>query len=152
MTAVGKPPKNDAWKAKYQEPVAAHTGGLPDLPEGWCWTTWTQIGFAQNGRAFPSSEYQNHGVKLLRPGNLHVSGIVEWTASNTRCLPEEWAQRYPSFVVGGSELLINLTAQSLRDEFLGRVCMTAPTERCLLNQRIARLTPIQANPRFLLWF
>ena len=32
-------PKDDKWKAKYQEPVAPETVGLPDLPEGWCWAT-----------------------------------------------------------------------------------------------------------------
>jgi type I restriction enzyme, S subunit len=36
---------------------------------------------------------------------------------------------------------MNLTAQSLKDEFLGRVCLTSEGERCLLNQRLARLTP-----------
>ena len=46
---------------------------------------------------------------------------------------------------------MNLTAQSLKDEFLGRVCMTALSERCLLNQRIARLTPIDVLPQYLLW-
>ena len=30
-----KPPRN--WKAKYKEPVAPDTNGLPELPEGWCW-------------------------------------------------------------------------------------------------------------------
>ena len=32
-----KPPKN--WRAKYKEPVAPDTSGLPGLPEGWCWAT-----------------------------------------------------------------------------------------------------------------
>src|SRR5262249_3924362 len=41
--------------------------------------------------------------------------------------------------------------QSLRDEFLGRVCLTSPGEVCLLNQRLARLTPIIALPAYLLW-
>jgi type I restriction enzyme S subunit len=45
---------------------------------------------------------------------------------------------------------MNLTAQSLKDEFLGRVCLTGLNERCLLNQRLARLTPIKLKPEFLL--
>lgn len=47
---------------------------------------------------------------------------------------------------------MNLTAQSLRDEFLGRVCITRQDERCLLNQRIARLSPGPlVEPRFLVY-
>jgi type I restriction enzyme, S subunit len=38
FTAKGKqPPKN--WKAKYKEPAAPGTTGLPSLPRGWCWVT-----------------------------------------------------------------------------------------------------------------
>jgi type I restriction enzyme S subunit len=47
---------------------------------------------------------------------------------------------------------MNLTAQSLRDEFLGRVCLTNPDDpSCLLNQRLARLFPIIVDPRYVLW-
>jgi len=46
---------------------------------------------------------------------------------------------------------MNLTAQSLKDEFLGRVCMTGEEEECLLNQRLARLTPIIILPKFALF-
>ncbi len=36
-----KPPKN--WRAKYKEPVAPDTSGLPGIPEGWCWATVEQF-------------------------------------------------------------------------------------------------------------
>ena len=45
---------------------------------------------------------------------------------------------------------MNLTAQSLKDEFLGRVCLTSQDEPCLLNQRLARLTPVVVSPAFVL--
>jgi type I restriction enzyme, S subunit len=151
MQAAGKPPKDDKWKSKYKEPAAPDTSNLPELPDGWAWTRWEQVGFSQNGRLFPSSQYQTDGVKLLRPGNLHATGSVEWTAKNTRSLPEHWANDFPGFIVGPRELVMNLTAQSLKDEFLGRVCLTGESERCLLNQRIARLTPIGIVPAYLLW-
>ena len=35
MEAQGKLPLNGVWKAKYQEPAAPDTNGLPKLPEGW---------------------------------------------------------------------------------------------------------------------
>jgi type I restriction enzyme S subunit len=61
---------------------------LGKLPETWTWAKWEQIGLSQNGRLFPSKEYQSHGYKLLRPGNLHSSGKVVWTIENTRYLDE----------------------------------------------------------------
>lgn len=151
MKEQGKTPTDDKWKDKYPEPAIPDISHTSELPEGWMWVNWEQIGFSQNGRSFPSKEYQSEGVKLLRPGNLHVSGRVVWTNENTRYLPEHWAKQFPNFIVGSKELVMNLTAQSLKDEFLGRVCLTSDSERCLLNQRIARLTPIIVIPEYLLW-
>ena len=143
------PPKN--WRAKYREPVARDTTRLPDLPDGWCWVSWGQIGFSQNGRAFPSKHYQGSGTKLLRPGNLHIDGQMRWTKKNTRYMPDRYLESASTLVVGPGELVINLTAQSLKDDFLGRVCITSRDEHCLLNQRLARLTPIVIPSNFMLW-
>ena len=152
MKAAGRIPKNDKWKMRYKEPTAPDTAALPSLPEGWCWATWAQIGSSQNGRSFPSKHYCDHGVRLLRPGNLHVSGRVVWRAENTRFMPARYESDYQSYLVGPNELVMNLTAQSLSDEFLGRICLTDGTKRCFLNQRVARLEPILIQPRFLLWW
>ncbi len=35
------PPKS--WRAKYKEPAAPDTGGLPLLPDSWCWATIDQL-------------------------------------------------------------------------------------------------------------
>lgn len=146
---------------QYRQAVlaAAFTGELtadwrqqyPHLAPEWRALPWREVGSCQNGRAFPSKEYSTDGVRLLRPGNLHVSGRVEWTTENTRHMPLTWAERFPTHIVGPGELVMNLTAQSLKDEFLGRVCMTGPDERCLLNQRIARLTAKTVDTRFAFW-
>ncbi len=152
MLAKGKPPTDDRWKEKYADPAPVDATGLPELPVGWCWAAWREIGFSQNGRAFPSAEYCESGTRLLRPGNLAVSGLLEWTPENTRCMPHQWASDYPDFIVRANQLVMNLTAQSLKDEFLGRVCMTGPGERCLLNQRLARLTPVALPAKYWLCF
>ncbi|MGQ0551705.1 MAG: restriction endonuclease subunit S [Planctomycetota bacterium] len=148
--AAGKAPPND-WRQKYPAPVAPDSTNLPPLPERWCWAAWQQVGMSQNGRPFPSAEYQTAGVRLLRPGNLYSNGYIGWNERNTRCMSPDYADHSPDHLVGEGELVINLTAQSLKDDFLGRVCLTSPGEHCLLNQRLARLTPIEVNPRFMLW-
>jgi type I restriction enzyme S subunit len=145
-------PRRTRWngKGKYKEPQVPQA--LPDkLPGGWAWASWDQVAFSQNGRPFKSAEYQSSGFKLLRPGNLHMSGKVIWTNDNTRYVPEHRAHENRDLVVRKRELIMNLTAQSLRDEFLGRVCLTAKGEECLLNQRLARLTPILISPEFALY-
>ncbi len=122
------------------------------IPAEWRWARWPEVGLVQNGIAFPSSDYADTGVRLLRPGNLHQSGRVVWTASNTRHLPDKYLSSAAKHIVGPGEILMNLTAQSLRDAFLGRVCMTptadADSQPFLLNQRIARLVPIDIWPRY----
>jgi type I restriction enzyme, S subunit len=150
MIALGRPPKDDRWKQKYKEPAAPDTTSLPVLPEGWHWAGLEQIAFFQNGRPFPSSRYSADGIKLIRPGNLFANGTVRWNDKNTRCLPPEFAEENPDLIVRGSELIMNLTAQSLKDEFLGRICITSDDELALLNQRLARISPVIVAPRFLL--
>lgn len=138
---------------KYVEPegVDPEQEGLPALPEGWCWARWDEVGVCQNGRAFPSKAYCSMGTKLLRPGNLSQDGGVNWNEKNTRHMPRQWEEDFPEYVVGPDQLVINLTAQSLKDEFLGRVCLTDADEHCLLNQRIARLSPFILRPQYLLF-
>ena len=148
--AKKEPPKY--WKEKYVEPTPPDTTGLPELPDGWCWARFGQLAQFQNGRAFPSKEYATQGEKLLRPGNLFADGTVRWSEKNSRFMPAEWSATYPNYVVRGNELVMNLTAQSLADEFLGRICLTSPDESCLLNQRLARITPLDGlDKRFALY-
>lgn len=46
---AGKSPPKD-WKAKYEEPVAPITEGLPALPTGWCWASLDQAFRVERGR------------------------------------------------------------------------------------------------------
>lgn len=146
---------------KYKQAIlaAAFTGELTAM---WrqqtgqkfsSWTTalWSNAGQTINGRAFPSSDYCIAGVKLLRPGNLDANGEVTWTAQNTRFLPTDYANRFPGYLFRGQELLINLTAQSLEDAFLGRACLSAEDDQFLLNQRIAIFRPNNMDKRYCLY-
>jgi type I restriction enzyme, S subunit len=112
-----------------------------ELPESWRLVKIGDIIAVQNGRAFPSKQYCERGVRLLRPGNLHISGEIEWTEKNTAYLPEVWGKQCSELLLVGGELVMNLTAQSLRDEFLGRVCRKRDERPALLNQRICRFLP-----------
>lgn len=95
----------------------------------------------QNGRPFPSSEYQDattSGVRLIRPGNLAPDGRLGWAPKSTVTLPEKHRLENEDWFVGANQVLINLTAQSLDDGFMGRVCFTSESDGGMLNQRIGR--------------
>ena len=151
LRAKGKAPKDDKWKQKYKEPKPPDKSELPELPEGWVWASWAQIGFSQNGKPFPSKDYQSDGIRLMRPGNLAANGRAIWTEKNTACLPHSWLDERPELLLHVGDLVMNLTAQSLADEFLGRVCLLSESDSSLLNQRLARLTPVLMDRRFCLY-
>lgn len=161
----------EAWRAAHPEtepaesllvpPSTSSTPGAVDHLEGmnppgsWVLARVDRLVKIQNGRAFPSGDYQEDGVKLLRPGNLMRDGGVQWAADNTVSLPARWAVECPDLLLGENELLMNLTAQSLKDEFLGRVCIKRDSDQALLNQRIARFKNLgdhELRPYLFLYF
>lgn len=117
----------------------------------WPIAAWGDVGVTLSGRAFPSASYADDGVRLLRPGNLDKSGKVTWTPKATTHLPAAFASESPKYFLRGRSLLINLTAQSLADDFLGRVCLSDKADRFLLNQRIAKLSSPVAHDEYLFW-
>lgn len=92
----------------------------------------------QNGRPFPGTAYAHNGVRLLRPGNLHPSGYLAWDPSKTVWLAKQWERDASEFVIAPGDVVMNLTAQSLEDGFMGRACIAREGDRSLLNQRIGR--------------
>ena len=124
---------------------------IGEIPEEWEVIELYKVAHFQNGRFFQSEDYTNEGIKLLRPGNLHQNGFIEWSKSNTIYLPIEYASQASDWIVRGNEIVMNLTAQSLEDEFLGRVCLSSDNEYCLLNQRIARISSKVIDTGFLFW-
>ncbi len=49
LKAKGKAPTDDRWKQKYQEPASPDTTDLPELPEGWVWTSLDMIADVTGG-------------------------------------------------------------------------------------------------------
>jgi type I restriction enzyme S subunit len=120
------------------------------LPVGWRWRKWRDVGSSQNGKLFPSSDYSLEGIRLLRPGNMGADGSLTWTPNATRRLPASYANSHAAMLLAPNDLVMNLTAQSLKDDFLGRVCIIGSEDSSLLNQRIARLTTFELTPDFAL--
>lgn len=83
MIAKGKAPKDDRWKAKYEEPEPVDESGLPELPEGWCWTTIETAGDVHLGRQLAPQYMTGRGTRpYLRVANIKDDRIdfsdVKW--------------------------------------------------------------------------
>lgn len=99
MRAAGKPPKNDNWKQKYQEPAAPDTSELPELPNGWIWVALGQLAWSVKDGPHYSPKYAEEGVPFITGGNVRPSGIDFTSAKritpelhdelSKRCKPEK---------------------------------------------------------------
>lgn len=88
MTAKGRAPKDDKWRAKYEEPVAPDTTELRELPEGWCWASVDQVLAMPlaNGRSVKTAATGFPVLRLtaLQDGRIDLSEhkIGAWTAND----------------------------------------------------------------------
>lgn len=76
MEAAGKPPKDDKWKAKYDEPATPDTKELPDLPEGWTWATVEQLLTKIQYGSSAKTDEDSNGVPVIRMGNIVDGRLV----------------------------------------------------------------------------
>jgi type I restriction enzyme S subunit len=81
MHAAGKPPKNDDWKNKYKEPDPPDRTRLRELPDGWTWTSLSELKlYSIYGPRF-SNEYSATGTVILRTTDISESGKVDISAA-----------------------------------------------------------------------
>lgn len=76
MEAQGKPPRDDKWKAKYQEPAAPTPNGLPELPKDWCWASLNQLASDSGYGTSEKCDYIGAGFPVLRIPNI-AKGAVD---------------------------------------------------------------------------
>ncbi len=75
MKAKGIVPKDDRWKARYEEPVGPDLSGLPDLPEGWCWTTVEALFWNAGYGTSQKCSLEGQGPVVLRIPNIRNQRI-----------------------------------------------------------------------------
>lgn len=107
LRKAGKTPKDDKWKAKYEEPAPPDTSRLPELPEGWCWANLGQLKeFSLYGPRFSSDDYTDDGILVLRTSDISEGGRVNLaTPPRLRLSPEE----YEKYAALRGDLLITRT-------------------------------------------
>ena len=98
------PPKN--WKAKYKEPVAPDTAGLPPLPEGWCWATIDQCSLRIRYGSSAKTNDASTGTPVLRMGNLTSDGRLLF--DKLKYLPSDHYE-FPDLLIMEGDVLFNRT-------------------------------------------
>lgn len=92
-----KPPKN--WQEKYKEPDSVDDSDLPELPEGWCWTSLGHLAWSVKDGPHVSPKYSETGIPFISGRNVRPEGIDFSTAKyiapalhgtlSQRCKPEK---------------------------------------------------------------
>jgi type I restriction enzyme S subunit len=108
LKAKDRPRKDDKWVAKYEEPVAIDSRGLPDLPEGWCWLTIDALAFVTKLAGFEYTkfvEYDESGdLAVIKAENAGRDGFRETNFSRVRS--ESVAHLTRSRLSGGDLLMV----------------------------------------------
>lgn len=76
MTAKGKAPADDRWKAKYLAPEPIDTTGLPELPHNWCWAGLGELAWDADYGTSEKCDYDGDGEPVLRIPNI-IGGDID---------------------------------------------------------------------------
>src|ERR1019366_3024010 len=112
LESSGKPPKDDRWKDKYDEPSPPEGSNLPELPEGWCWATIEQLAAPEAyalaigpfGSSLKVEDYRKAGVPLVFVRNIRAESFLD--DDDTRYVDEEEAIELQAHVVHPGEILV----------------------------------------------
>ncbi|WP_437646667.1 restriction endonuclease subunit S [Sorangium sp. So ce362] len=77
MSAKGQVPRDERWKAKYEEPPAPSRSELPELPEGWTRTRLGQItSLVTSGSRGWGDRYSDVGPLFIRAQDIKTDCLV----------------------------------------------------------------------------
>lgn len=140
--AEKEPPKN--WRDKYVEPSPPDTKGLPELPEGWCWTSLDSLCsvIADIDHNMPKSDQT--GVKFLSAKDLLDDGTLNFT-NNIKLISEADYVRLSRKVKPQRNDII----YSRIGARLGKSRLVETDERFLVSYSCCTIRPIVIVPKFL---
>jgi type I restriction enzyme, S subunit len=85
LIAKGKPPADQAWRARYEEPAPIDATDLPGLPDGWCWARAEEVCELITKGTTPSADKlaSSGEVPFLKVYNLTFDGRIDFTIEPT---------------------------------------------------------------------
>jgi len=76
MEGQGRLPLDNAWKAKYREPLLPQVSALAVLPDGWAWACIDQIATVDLGKELDKAKNQSgHYLPYLRNSNVRWGAV-----------------------------------------------------------------------------
>jgi type I restriction enzyme S subunit len=125
--------RRSQWKGKgkYKEPAAPDTTDLPELPEGWVWATYAQIGEVTTGFTPPTADTENFGgdIPFFKPTDLDAGDNV---VEAREYLSEKGAAK--GRLLSAGSVLVTCIGATIGKTGLARV-------DCATNQQINAVTP-----------
>ena len=121
-----------------------------DSPVGRIPTTWkfgalSSICDLQVGYAFKSDWFLDEGIRLLRGDNVGF-GAPTW--ERIKCLSEETAKNYPSYLLNENDIVIGMD-RTFTKSGVKITKLSSLDIPCLLVQRVGKFTPVQCSSAFL---
>lgn len=141
LKAKGKHPKDDRWKAKYEEPEPVDDSELPELPEGWCWAALEEVAWLETGGTPPGKVEDCYGGKtpFMKPTDLDAG----FSVVNARTFLSSRGVSYVEVVPAGTVLVTCIGS-------IGKVGL-ARTD-CAFNQQINSASPCSGvGAEYLYW-
>lgn len=122
---------------------------LGEVPEHWTVGKVKLVAVVSGGYAFNSNEFTDSGIQLIRIGNLYQSKLQ--LDREPIYIPVARREKYKPFEVKWGDLLMSLTGTLGKRDY-GFAVMYDSDEPSLLNQRVAKITPLSEKvvPVFLL--
>jgi type I restriction enzyme S subunit len=149
LREVGKPPKDDKWKSRYEEPIAPKTSDIREAPMKWAWASVDQLNPGDRPCTYGVLQPGPHnprGVPLVRVGDINDGRV---TLEGMKRISPRIAAKYQRTKLQGGELLITL---------VGAIGRTAVVPKSLSGANTARavgVVPLTAlvDPFWVeLWF
>jgi type I restriction enzyme S subunit len=95
------------------------------------------------GYAFKSSDWQKTGIRVIKIKNITVNNSVD--LANSDCVAESLlTSKLQKFAIGDGDILIAMTGATA-----GKVGRVRTNQRLLLNQRVAKIAPVEADSDFI---
>ncbi len=133
---AGKTPPKD-WQKKYVEPTPQDSGGLPELPEGWCWASVEQLGDVQLGRQrSPKNRSDRYPTKYIRAANLTEEGLDITDVLDMEFQPKELG----AYRLHPGDILLS-EASGSPDQVGKPIVWNGEIEDCCFQNTVIRLRP-----------
>src|SRR3954469_11654380 len=101
------------------------------------------VGRVIPGYAFKSSDWQRSGIPVVKIKNIRDDNTVD--LSEVDCVPASLlAPRLQKFVLNDGDILVAMTGATA-----GKVGKVRTNRPILLNQRVAKILPVEADHEFI---